>query len=248
MIDDNRLHDVIDQRWVVDHHHHYALAFKPPSEALRTPLKGVVWQVSRQGNLTPVALFETVNIGGARLERASLHNAENVRRLRLATGDAIVVERANDVIPYVRENPRGADRPEGFRDPSLWPGHCPSCGSGLMDAGVNIVCPDTECRDRVLQSVLYWIRQADVEQVALKTLETLYDAGKLRTIRDLYTLKAEDFHGLEGFGEKKIDNFIRQIALARTMSPTDFIVRLGIPMVQKKIPGPAGHPHHERLL
>lgn len=250
LIDDNRLHSRIDERWVVDHHHHYALAFKPPSPRARSTLKGIAWQVSRQGNLTPVALFEPVRLGGARLERAGLHNADNVRRLRLARGDSIVVERANDVIPYVRENlssPRPPEnppertpeapaqkRPEGFTDPTLWPDECPSCQSPLAEAGVNIACTNSECRERVLQMILYWVRCADMEQVALKTLESLYNAGVLRTVRDLYRLKREDFSELEGFGDKKIDNFLREIQRSRTMSPADFIARLGIPMVQKK--------------
>ena len=267
VVNDNRLHQRIDERWVVDHHHHYALAFKPPSPRARTVLKGIAWQVSRQGNLTPVALFEPVRLGGARLERAGLHNAGNVRRLRPALGDTIVVERANDVIPYVRDNlggpggltgeepparqprtneqPRAEqaenrvarrprERPEDFTDPALWPRHCPSCRSPLEESGVNITCPNLQCRDRVLQCLLYWVRCAEMEQVALKTLESLYDAGVLRTVRDLYRLEREDFSGLEGFGDKKIDNILRQIEGSRTMSPGDFIARLGIPMVQKK--------------
>ena len=271
VVNDNRLHQRIDERWVVDHHHHYALAFKPPSPRARTVLKGIAWQVSRQGNLTPVALFEPVRLGGARLERAGLHNAGNVRRLRPALGDTIVVERANDVIPYVRDNLGGGpggpggltgeepparqtrtneqpqarqaenrvarrprERPEDFTDPALWPEHCPSCRSPLEESGVNITCPNLQCRDRVLQCLLYWVRCAEMEQVALKTLESLYDAGVLRTVRDLYRLEREDFSGLEGFGDKKIDNILRQIEGARTMSPGDFIARLGIPMVQKK--------------
>ena len=99
---------------------------------------------------------------------------------------------------------------------------------------MNITCPNLQCRDRVLQCLLYWVRCAEMEQVALKTLESLYDAGVLRTVRDLYRLEREDFSGLEGFGDKKIDNILRQIEGSRTMSPGDFIARLGIPMVQKK--------------
>jgi DNA ligase (NAD+) len=233
-VDNNTLHDGIDERWVVDHHHHYSLAFKPPSQAALTPLREVLWQVSRQGNLTPVAVFEPIEMGGATLERASLHNADNVRRLKLADGDRILVERANDVIPYVRDNPSGSDREEDFKDPSLWPEVCPSCGSIPEENGVNLTCLNPECRDRVLQSILYWVRQGEIEQVALKSLEALYDAGKLRTIRDLYTLKAEDFTDLEGFGDKKIANFVEQVSAARSMSAVELISRLGIPMVQKK--------------
>jgi DNA ligase (NAD+) len=234
MVDDNRLHDEIDERWVVDHHHHYALAFKPPSQAAETPLKDIIWQVSRQGNLTPVAVFEPVQMGGAVLERASLHNADNVRRLKLSRGDRIQVERANDVIPYVRSNSSANRRPEDYRDEGLWPPECPSCRAVPVERGVNIACPNPECRDRVLQTILYWVRQAEIEQVALKTLQALYDAGKLRRVSQLYSLTEADFEGLEGFAEKKITNFLEQVASSRKLTAPELISRLGIPMVQKK--------------
>ena len=234
LLDDNRLHDAIDSEWVVDHHHHYALALKPPSPSASTRLIQVIWQVSRQGNLTPVAQFDPVRMGGAVLERASLHNAENVQKLKLSMGDHIVVERANDVIPYVRANPEGSERSDDFIDKRLWPQSCPSCGSIPVEAGVNIICPNTECRMRVLQSILYWVRAAEIDQVALKTLEALYDKGQIKDISDLYTLRKEDFEGIEGFAEKKITNFLRQVERSKSMSATEFIARLGIPMVQKK--------------
>ena len=234
VVDDNRLHDEIDERWVVDHHHHYALAFKPPSQGAKTALKDIVWQLSRQGNLTPVAVFEPVQMGGATLERASLHNADNVRRLKLSRGDEIQVERANDVIPYVRSNISAESRADDFRDESLWPETCPSCASVPVERGVHIACLNPECRDRVLQSILFWVRQAEMDQVALKSLEALYDAGKLRTIHNLYTLKAADFEGMEGFGDKKIGNFLEQVASAKHLTAPELISRLGIPMVQKK--------------
>ncbi len=234
LVDNNLLHESIDNRWIVSHHHHYALAFKPPSESAVTTLTDIIWQVSRQGNITPVAQFSPVFLGGATLERASLHNADNVRKLRLSVGDSILVERANDVIPYIRGNPDASSRPEGFRDSTLWPENCPSCGAKPVESGVNIICPDPECRDRVLQSILYWVRQNDMEQIALHTLELLYDSGKLRSVKDLYTLTEEDFKNLEGFGQKRTENFLKQTARRKTMTPIEFIGRLGIPMVQEK--------------
>jgi len=233
-VDDNQLHDEIDQRWVLDDHHHYAIAFKPPSKLARTMLRDVLWQVSRQGNLTPVAVFDPVEMGGATVERASLHNAQNVQKLRLASGDIILVERANDVIPYVRDNLGAVNRNDGFRDEKIWPRRCRSCGSAPIERGVNIACPNIDCKERVLQSILYWVRQVGIEGIALKTLEALYDAGKLREIRNLYTLKNSDFEGLEGFAEKKIENFLNQVASSRKLNPIELIACLGIPSIQRK--------------
>jgi len=233
-LDDNRLHDEIDQRWVVDSHHHYAIAFKPPSKVARTVLREVMWQVSRQGNLTPVAAFDPVEMGGATVERASLHNAQNVQRLKLALGDMILVERANDVIPYIRENLGAVTRGDDFRGERIWPRHCRSCGSIPIERGVNIACPNSDCKERVLQAILYWIRQAGIEGIALKTLELLYDARKIREIRDLYNLEYSDFENLRGFAKKKIDGFLDHLASSRKMSPIELIACLGIPSIQKK--------------
>ncbi|KGM38841.1 hypothetical protein S1OALGB6SA_1697 [Olavius algarvensis spirochete endosymbiont] len=233
-VDDNHLHDEIDQHWVVNAHHHYVIALKPPSKMLRTVLRDVLWQVSRQGNLTPVAVFDSVEIGGATVERASLHNAQNVHRLRLALDDMIIVERANDVIPYVRDNLEAANRGDDFRDERIWPQNCHSCGSIPVERGVNIACLNIDCKERVLQSILYWVRQNGIEGIALKTLETLYDSGKLRKICDLYTLKYIDFEDLEGFAEKKTESFLGQVASSRSLSSIKLIACLGIPLIQKK--------------
>lgn len=233
-VDDNTLHEEIDSRWVVDHHHHYSLAFKPPAAFKETTLLDIEWQVSRQGNVVPVALFEPVVLGGATLERASLHNYEFVESLMLRQGDTLVIERANDVIPYVRSNKSSRDRTADLFSRSLIPEKCPSCGNPLSVSGVHLKCANSECPEQLIQKIMYWVREADIEQVAIGTVRALFSAGKIRHIRDLYSLKEEDFEGLEGFGEKKIGNFIEQMGKARELSPVDLISRLGIPLVQKK--------------
>jgi DNA ligase (NAD+) len=228
------LHEEIDSRWVVDHHHHYNLALKPPSAGKKTRLLGVEWQVSRQGNLVPVALFEPVILGGASLSRATLHNYRFARSLLLAPGDGILVERANDVIPYIKDNPDAVRRDEeGFIQP-LMAVKCPACGSSVAEEGVHLRCQNPECPEKRLQMILYWVRQAGIENVAGATLRTLMDKGKLNRIRDLYTLTPEDFSGLEGFADKKVDNFVSEVRKARSLTAADLISRLGIPLVQKK--------------
>lgn len=234
MVDDCSLHREIDSRWIVDHHHHYAIALKPPSASRETSLKRVEWQVSRLGSLIPVALFEPVELGGANLERASLHNAQFVKELRLVPGDRLIIERANDVIPYVRANLSREDREaEGFFHPQI-PRSCPACQSSLNEEGVHIKCSNPECPERSIQSILYWVRMSGMEQIAEGTIRQLYREKKLRNIRDLYTITEEDLNGLEGFGDKKINNYLQQVARSREMTPRDFISKLGIPLVQKR--------------
>ncbi len=233
-VDDNTIHDEIDSRWVVDHHHHFSIAFKPPAEHKDTQLINIEWQVSRQGNVVPVAVFKPVILGGATIERASLHNHDFVKSLLLRSGDTLVIERANDVIPYVRSNKSSISRsPEDFIS-GLIPAECPSCRNKLSIRGVHLKCLEEDCPEQNIQKIIYWVKEANIEQVSIGTVRSLYKSEKIRSIGDLYKLKEADFEALEGFGDKKITNFIEQVEKSRTLTGVDLLSRLGIPLVQKK--------------
>ena len=231
-VDDRGLFDEIDSRWIVDHHHHYAIALKPPAQSRETLLKNVIWQVSRQGNIIPVALFEPVVIGGAKLERATLNNFMNVKRLMVQRGDRLVVQRANDVIPFVQENLDSHGR-SSFSD-ELIVKICPSCGSEPVVSGVHIKCLNQECEEQIIQRIIYWVKSCDIENVAEASVRTLFKLGRIKNIRDLYNVKEKDFEGVEGFAKKKIDNFITEINASKKMTARELLSRLGIPLVQKK--------------
>ncbi len=233
-VDDNRLHEEIDGRWVVDHHHHYAIAIKPPAAYKKTTLTGVEWQVSRQGALVPVALFEPVELGGAVLSRASLHNYAFVQSMALRVGDKILIERANDVIPYVRENLSAGDREGQDFTSDLGPESCPVCGSPSVEEGVHLKCSNAECPERRIQTILYWVKESGMEQVAEATIRQLYERELIHSVSDLYRIKRENLMGLEGFGDKKINNFMEQMDRVRSLSAPALISRLGIPLVQQK--------------
>jgi len=230
-VNDRSLFDEIDSRWVLDHHHHYAIALKPPAEARETRLVEIQWQVSRQGNAIPVAVFEPVSIGGATISRASLSNAETVRRMDVRAGDSLLIERANDVIPYVRDNISARSR--GDADPALIE-NCPSCGSSLVASGVHLKCENRDCPETNIQKILFWVRQSGMEQIAEATVRRLYESKLIRTIRDLYHIEESSIAALEGFAEKKTKSFIKEIEKARSMSAAELIAKLGIPLVQKK--------------
>jgi len=231
-VDDRRLFNEIDSMWVVDHHHHYSIALKPPSQSRETRLREIIWQVSRQGNLVPVALFEPVVIGGAKLERATLNNYENVLRLKVQRGDTLVVQRANDVIPFVQENRSSHGRTD-FND-ELVADECPSCKSKPVRSGVHLRCVNPACEEQSIQRIIYWVKSCDIENVAEATVRTLFSLGRVKNIRDLYNITEKHFEGVEGFAEKKIANFINEMRASRKMTPRELISRLGIPLVQKK--------------
>jgi len=231
-VDNRKLFEEIDSRWILDHHHHYAIALKPPAEFRETVLKDVVWQVSRQGNLIPVALFEPVVIGGAKLGRATLNNFENVKKLKIERGDTLIVQRANDVIPFVYGNKSSAGR-ENFSC-EIIADECPSCKSRPVQSGVHLRCVNPECREQIIQRIIYWVKNCSIENVAEASIRKLFDLGRIKGIKDIYELTEKDFEGIEGFAEKKILNFIQEVRGSKKMTPSDLISRLGIPLVQKK--------------
>ncbi len=231
-VDDRRLFDEIDSRWILDHHHHYAIALKPPAEFRETTLNDVVWQVSRQGNLVPVALFEPVIIGGARLGRATLNNYENVKKLKIEKGDTLIIQRANDVIPFVYGNKSSINR-ELFNS-GIVVKECPSCKSIPVQWGVHLKCVNPECREQIIQRIIYWVKNCSIENVAEASIRKLFDLGRIKNIKDIYGLSEKDFEGIEGFAEKKILNFITEVRGSKRMTAAELISRLGIPLVQKK--------------
>lgn len=233
-VNDRRLFDEIDSKWIVDHHNHYAIALKPPSEARETVIRDIAWQVSRQGNIIPVALFDPVFIGGAKLSRASLNNYENVVRLKIHQGDTLVVERANDVIPFVADNKSSRGRSEEDFTPDMIIEECPSCGTSLSRGGVHLKCLNQSCREQNIQKIVYWVKNSGIENVAEATVRTLYDMEKISDVKDLYSLREEDFEGIAGFADKKIKNFLNEVAASKKLTARDFISKLGIPLVQKK--------------
>ncbi|NIZ18884.1 BRCT domain-containing protein [Entomospira culicis] len=232
IVDDTALHVSIDGRKVVDRYHHYSMAMKPPAQSRTTQLVAIEWQLSRQGLLIPVGIFDAVEMGGAKISRATLNNVENVERLRLHLGHRILLERANDVIPFVKEN---LDALSVLAvDATLIPSICPSCGHRLTRSAVHLKCNNLSCPEVAIQSILYWVKKLEMKEIGEQTIAKLYALGKIRHPSDLYRLTYDDLVSLEGFAEKRIENFLREVEVSRTMTALTFLSILGIPLVAKK--------------
>jgi len=126
------------------------------------------------------------------------------------------------------------DNPGKNYDPDLIPSRCPSCESVLEEKETHLFCSNPECPEKIIQKILFWVQKSQMDNIAEATIRSLYDSKNVRSIRDLYRLSREDLLALEGFQEKKADNFIRQIQKSRKMDFQDFIASLGIPGVQRK--------------
>jgi DNA ligase (NAD+) len=230
-LNERNLFDDIDSRWIVNHHHHYVIALKPPAEAKETNLINIEWQVSRQGNVIPVAIFKPIIIGGAKIERASLNNFKNVIDLNLHLNDTLLIERANDVIPYIKKNV-SKDNKRTTNPITLK--SCPSCKTTLIEKGVHLKCTNPNCPEMNIQKILYWIKSSEIEQIGEETVRKLYYQKVLNSIADLYTLEPSTLLKIEGFAEKKVRSILSEVEKSKEMSSINFISKLGIPLVQKK--------------
>ncbi len=208
----------------------WAIARKFPATQATTTLTGVEFQVGRTGAVTPVALLEPVNLDGATVSRATLHNQGEIDRKDLRVGDAVLVQRAGDVIPEVVK-PIVARR-SGHETPITLPSRCPACDSELIKPDDEAVtrCPNLQCPAQLLRGLVHYCSKAglDIEGLGTRYVEQLYEEKIIGEIADLYTMDREVLKDLEGWGEKSADNVLAAIDRARTPPLADFIAALGI--------------------
>ncbi len=211
---------VKNPRWMV--------AYKFPAIEKVTRIKDVVTQVGRTGVITPVALLEPVDIEGVVVERATLHNFDEIKRKDIKINDFVIIIRSGDVIPKVIKVL--TSRRDGTQKEIQRPTECPECGSELLDEGILIKCQNLTCNARVVNSIIHFASKKcmNIEGLGDKIVELLYNEGLLKSVEDLYFLKAEDLLKLEGFKEKKVQNLLNSIENSKRKELYRFINALGI--------------------
>ena len=206
----------------------WAVAYKFPAVEKITTVRNIVLQVGRTGVITPVAIVEPTNIDGVTVERATLHNFDEIERKDIRIHDKVIILRSGDVIPKIikvlhRERPENAI-------PLTRPTHCPECGSELLDEGVLIKCQNLDCSARVVNAIIYFASKPclNIDGLGDKIVETLYRNGLIRTVKDLFFLTLEQLLALEGFKEKKSQKLLDAIARSKGCACWRFVNALGI--------------------
>ncbi len=210
----------------------WAVAYKYPAEEATTTVLAVEFQVGRTGAITPVAKLHPVFVGGVTVSNATLHNMDEVRRLDLRIGDAVMVRRAGDVIPQVVSVIAGRRPPKA---PAVeLPVACPACGSPIERAGDEVVarcgagptvCP-AQCKERLNH---YASRLAmDVEGLGEKLVDQLVEKKMVTTLADLFSIDVDDFAELERMGPKSAENLCRALQASKQTTLARFIYALGI--------------------
>lgn len=214
-----------------------AVAFKFPGREATTKLLDIGVNVGRTGTLVPYGILEPVDIGGVTIQRATLHNFEDLRRKDIRIGDRVILRRAGDVIPYVVGPVREART--GDEEIVPIPRNCPSCGEPVVSQTdeVAIICVNVDCPEQRVQRISHFVSVMDVDGVGGRTVERLVGAELIHNAADLFALEEEDLLVLEGFAERSAENVLTALETAKDRPLAQVIAALGI----RGVGGVIGH-------
>jgi DNA ligase (NAD+) len=212
----------------------WAVAQKFPAQQAQTILRDISIQVGRQGSLTPVAMLEPITVGGVVVQRATLHNEDEIQRKDVRVGDTVVVQRAGDVIPQIvsvvlDRRPKGAV-------PYQFPDHCPICGSLAVREPGQVARRCTGgliCAAQAVERLRHFVSRHcfDVEGLGEKHITAFWQDGLIRQPGDIFRLDPGVIAKREGWGEVSANKLIAAIDERRRISLERFINALGIPQV-----------------
>ena len=224
--------DLQDRLGILTRSPRWAVAYKFKARQETTRVKDIIVGVGRTGALTPVAILEPVEVGGVTVERATLHNQDEVDRKDVRVGDTVVVQRAGDVIPEVvmviKEKRTGSEKP--FRLPEK----CPLCGSAVVKEGAIHRCTGgLSCPAQLKEGIRHFAakRAMNIEGLGDKHIDQFVEKGVIKDMADLYSLKKEDIAELERWADKSAQNLLDQIEKSKDTTLARMIYALGIRQV-----------------
>jgi DNA ligase (NAD+) len=223
-------HALQEEIGVVSREPRWATAFKFPAIQKSTVLEEITINVGRTGTLNPTAILRPVNIGGVTVQRATLHNEDEIARKDIRVGDTVIVQRAGDVIPQivkvVTEQRTGAERPFSM------PSHCPVCGSETRrDPGVAMrYCTNATCPALVREQLHHFVSRGamDIAGLGEKLVDRFIDLGLIHDAADIYTLDWSAVASLDGLGEKSAENLRNAVEASKERPLFRLLNALGI--------------------
>jgi DNA ligase (NAD+) len=216
------------------HHEGCRMALKWADSTYETVLRDVIWDVGRSGVISPVAVFDEVDLDGALTTKATLHNLSIIEGLKLGIGDTITVYRSNMVTPKIDDN---LTRSNTLAIPDV----CPCCGHPTeikhTDNSKFLVCTNLDCSAKLLAKFTNFVSRncMNIDGLSEKTLEALISHEFLHSYRDIYHLKEheKELVKLEGMGQKSVSTLLKSIEYSRNVKLENFITALGIDGVGK---------------
>ena len=218
-IDDNSLHDELGS---TAHHPRYKIAFKFQGESRTTKINNIIWSVSRNGILTPVADVEPVDLSGAKISRVTLHNYGMVKLYGLKKNDEIKIVRSGEVIPKFLEVTKKS------RSKFFIPETCPACTSEVIIDDIRLRCSNKKCPGKIKEEILNFIQKIGIDDLSSKRLDEMIRVELVSDIVDLYRIKKEDLLALDKTKEKLATKILSNIQASRDVDLITFLSALGI--------------------
>ena len=219
-------------------HPKWASAYKFSPEVVETLLKEITFQVGRTGVITPVANFETVEVSGSNVSRATLHNEGFIKDKDIRTGDYVFIQKAGEIIPEVvsvNMDKRSNQKPFEMIT------NCPDCGKPIqkLPEDANHYCINLDCPSRNINSIIHFASRnaLNIDTLGEKLVENLHGYGYLNNIIDIYKLKDHynELIELPGYGVKSINKLLESIENSKTMPFAKIFFGLGIKNVGAKV-------------
>ena len=208
----------------------WAIAFKFPAEQMTTIIKDIIVGVGRTGALTPVAILEPIFISGSRVQRATLHNEDEIKRKDIRIGDTVLVQKAGEVIPEIVQVIK--EKRSGKEKVFQMPDRCPICGSQAVKLDEEVVsrCNNISCPAQVKEKIRHFVSRGamDIEGLGPALINQLVNNNIIKDFADLYYVKREELLALERMADKSSDNIIRAIENSKNRPLSSLIYALGI--------------------
>jgi DNA ligase (NAD+) len=208
----------------------WAIAYKYAARQATTKVNDIHVQVGRTGALTPVAILEPVSLAGTTVARATLHNADEIKRLDVRIGDWVLIEKGGDVIPKVLNVIKS--RREGKLKRFPMPKKCPVCGGEISKPEGEVVsrCVAADCAAQLEGRLLHFAsrRAMRIEGLGESLVHQFVESGKVRDAGDLYRLTLDDITSLERMAEKSASNLLAQIEASKQKDLANLIYALGL--------------------
>ena len=207
----------------------FAIAYKFPAEEKYTQLLDVHFQVGRTGAITPVGILNPVEIAGSTVSRATLHNAQEIKRKNIKIGDQVIVRKAGDVIPEVL----GAIEKlrTGTEKNIFFPTKCPECNTLLNTEEIVYRCKNINCPARHRESLYYFANTLKIDGLGTKTIDALLELKLIQSPPDFWKLTSFDLAMLPGFKQKKIYNLLKALKNRKKLTLSEILSGLGIRMI-----------------
>ncbi|MFP3041468.1 NAD-dependent DNA ligase LigA [Treponema primitia] len=202
------------------------IAFKFELETAFSILRSVEWSESG-ATYTPIGVVDPVRIAGTTVQRANLNNPQMIRSLGLMIGSAVSVVKRGEIIPKIEglapDGSLAAELLPAEKTEILFPKHCTSCNTELVDGGTRLYCPNPGCPKRLHHRLEKWVSVLDIRELGEKLILQLFDKGRVRQIADFYTLEAAELAGYERMGELSAAKVVRHIRTPRSLSLAAFV-------------------------